>query len=272
MIAVLGATGRIGRHVVAGLAGHGTPARALVRDAAVARPPGVEAVSADLRDPASLRAGMAGCDTLFLLTPHGPDQDLHEAAAIDAARAAGVARVVKLSGGAPSLGPGGATSTAVAHWRSERRIERSGMTFTFLRSAFLMQNLGEHLGRRVLALPMGRGPVAMVDARDVADCAVAVLRDPAAHEGRAHAVAGAVTTFPDVARAAGVRYVDVPPRLAARALARRGASTWEVDHALRMCAYYRAGGDAVATRAVQQITGSPPRTLHDFLSTTSKDH
>jgi uncharacterized protein YbjT (DUF2867 family) len=113
VIAVLGATGTIGRHVVAGLT---------TRDVAfhcVGRP------RADLRDPASLRVAFEGAERLFMLTPHGPDQDLLEAGAIDAAVAAGVQRIVKISGGAPSLGPNGPTSTAVAHWRSERRIERS---------------------------------------------------------------------------------------------------------------------------------------------------
>ena len=73
MIAVLGATGTIGRHVAAGLAERGVAARLLTR-------PG-----ADLRDRASLRAALAGAEQLFLLTPHDPDQDLLEAGAIDAA-------------------------------------------------------------------------------------------------------------------------------------------------------------------------------------------
>src|SRR5437867_10471921 len=114
MIAVLGSTGTIGRHVAAGLA---------ERDAAVRLLRRGWAGSVDLREPASLRAALDGAEQLFLLTPHGPDQDLLEANAVDAAADAGVRRVVKISGGAPSLGPNGPASTAVAHWRSEQRIE-----------------------------------------------------------------------------------------------------------------------------------------------------
>ncbi len=249
MIGVLGATGRIGRHVVAGLA---DAARPLSR-----------ATGVDLDDPRTLTGRLDGCHTLFLLTSHGPDQDLHEAAALNAALTVGVQPVVKLSGGAPSLGPNGVTSTAVAHWRSERQIEASGLGFTFLRSAFLMQNLREQIQGRLLVAPMGQGPIAMVDARDVADCAVAALTHPQAHAQRAYQLTGEVTTYKQAAAALGVRYVNLPPRLAARAVARR-MSPWDADHALRMSAYFRNGGDTTHTRHVAEITGRSPRTLDTF--------
>jgi NAD(P)H dehydrogenase (quinone) len=91
MIAVLGATGTVGRHICTLLADLPVEARALVRRPDAADVP-VPAVHADLNDPASLRAGLEGAARLFLLTPHGPDQDLMEAAATDAAIAAGVQR------------------------------------------------------------------------------------------------------------------------------------------------------------------------------------
>ena len=90
MIAVIGATGTIGCHVAAGLAATGEPARAVVRDPRRARVP-LSTVEADLRDPLALRRALDGADQLFLLTPHGPDQDRLEAAALAAAVAAGMA-------------------------------------------------------------------------------------------------------------------------------------------------------------------------------------
>jgi uncharacterized protein YbjT (DUF2867 family) len=254
MIAVLGSTGTIGRHVAAGLA---------ERDAAVRllRRPGV-----DLRDRASLRAALDGADQLFLLTPHGPDQDLLEANAIDAALDADVRRVVKISGGAPSLGPNGPTSTAVAHWRSERRLEDSGLGFCFLRPSFLMQNLATMTPKAGLLLaPMGNAPIAMVDARDVAACAVAALLD-GGHDTTWQLTGPAGITFADVARAMGARYVNVPPRLAAKALRSRGASAFELEHAVRMAAYFASGADGAPTDAVRRLTGRMPRTVQQFLT------
>lgn len=266
MIAVLGATGTVGTHVAVGLAERGAPARALVRDPSRADVP-LPALAADLREPQSLRAGLEGADRLFLLTPHGPDQDLWEANAVDAAIAAGVRRVVKISGGAPSLGPNGPTSTAVAHWRAERRIEESGLGFAFLRSSFLMQNLLTLQPRAgLLPAPMGDAPIAMVDARDLADCAVTLLLDGNAGDQTWHVTGPGCVTFRDVAKRLGARYVSVPPRLAAKALRRRGASPFEVDHAVRMAAYFASGADAAPTDAVRRIAGRPPRSLDDFLS------
>jgi NAD(P)H dehydrogenase (quinone) len=267
MIAILGATGTIGSRVATELADRPVPARALLRDPAradVALP----AVAADLRDPASLRAALDGAEQLLLLTPHGPDQDLLEAGAIDAAIAAGVRRVVKISGGAPSLGPNGVSSTAVAHWRSERRIEDSSLGFRFLRLSFLMQNLHAMKPKAGLLLaPIGRAPIAMVDARDVAACAVAALLDDTAADQAFHLTGPAGVTFTDVARAMRVRYVNVPPSLAAKALRRQGASAFEIDHALRMAAYFASGADGAPTDAVRRLTGRAPRSLQDFLTT-----
>jgi uncharacterized protein YbjT (DUF2867 family) len=214
-----------------------------------------------------LREALDGAEQLFLLTPHTPDQDLLEAHAIDAAVAAGVRRVVKISGGAPSLGPNGPSSTAVAHWRSERRIEDSGLGFCFLRPSFLMQNL-ETMAPRAgfLLAPMGHAPIAMVDARDVAACAVAALLDETSADQAWHVTGLAGVTFKDIARAIGVRYVNLPPQVAAKALRHRGASAFEIDHALRMAAYFASGADGAPTDAVRRLTGRMPRTLKQFLA------
>jgi uncharacterized protein YbjT (DUF2867 family) len=258
MIAVLGGSGTIGRHVTAGLAARGLAHRTLGRP------------DVDLRDPATLRAAMEGAHQLFLLTPHDPDQAQLEAHAVDAAVAAGVRRIVKISGGGPAVGPNGPSSTAVAHWRSEQRIEASGRRFAFLRPSFLMQNLAATPPRMGLLLaPMGRGPIAMIDAADVGAAAVAALVDADAPDRIWHLTGPGGVTFADVARAMGARYVDVPPRLAAKALRRRGASAFEVDHTLRMAAYFATGADGTPTDDVRRLTGRAPRSLHDHLQAGS---
>lgn len=275
MIAVLGATGTVGRHVCALLADLPVEARALVRRPDTAALP-LPTVHADLNEPASLRSALDGAVRLFLLTPHGPDQDLMERAAIDAALAAGVQRVVKISGGAPSLGPNGVSTTAVAHWRSERRIEDTGLGFTFLRPSMYQQGVPAlpRFAGRLLVAPFGHAPIAMVDARDVAACAVAALTDHAPVDGAWQLTGPRGVTCDDIAGHLGLRYVAIPPKLAARALARRGASAWEVEHATRMAAYFAASCDAVPTDHVLRLTGRPPRPVEALLDehpTTTKD-
>jgi uncharacterized protein YbjT (DUF2867 family) len=276
VIAVLGATGTVGRHVCALLADQPAEARALVR-----RPDAVDlplpAVHADLSAPASLPAALDGVTRLFLLTAHGPDQDLMEAAAIDAALAAGVERVVKISGSAPSLGPNGVTATATAHWRSERRIEDAGLGFTFLRPSMYQQGVMAlpRVAGKLLVAPLGHAPIAMVDARDVAACAVAALTDSEPSDAAWQLTGPRGVTCEDIARRLGLRYVAIPPRLAARTLARRGAPAWQVEHAIRMAAYFASGADGIPTDHVLRLTGRTPRPVEALVdehpTTTTKD-
>jgi uncharacterized protein YbjT (DUF2867 family) len=268
VIAVLGATGRIGGAVARLIADEPVEARALVRDTDAGVP--LPTVRADLTDPPSIRAALEGASRLFLLTPHGPDQDLLEAAAIDAAVDAGVQHVVKVSGGAASLGPNGVTATARAHWACERRIEASGMGFTFLRPSMFQQGvLGlPRPGGRLLLAPLGRAPIAMVDLRDVAACAVAALLDPEPISAAWQLTGPRGVTLEDVAACLGARYVPVPPKLAARRLGRAGASAFEVEHALRMAAYFAAGADGAPTDHVLRLTGRPARPVEALLTNT----
>jgi NAD(P)H dehydrogenase (quinone) len=270
MIAVLGATGRIGRHVAEALADRPVEARSLVRRPDAGGQP-LPAVHADLADRQSVRTALDGATRLFLITPHGPDQDLLEEAAISAAVDAGVEHVVKVSGSAASLGPNGVTATATAHWRSEQRIERSGMGFTFLRPCFFQQNLLTQVAPLVaktgaLIAPFGHARIAMVDVRDVAACAVAVLLDPDPVSAAWQLTGPRGVTFDDLAAHIGVRYVAVAPRTVGRMLRRQGASAAEVDHAIRMAAYFASGADSAPTDHVLRLSGRAPRPVEDLLT------
>jgi NAD(P)H dehydrogenase (quinone) len=122
----------------------------------------------------------------------------------------------------------------------------------------------------LLPAPFGRAPIAMVDARDVAACAVAALTkdDDALHGTAWHLTGPRGVTFGEIAAALGARYVPVPSRLAGRALRRRGASLYEVDHALRMAAYFASGADSAPTGAVARVSGAPPRDVEAYLAET----
>jgi len=269
MIGVIGARGRIGTHVVSGLAAGGADAVALVRGSASTSGPLPE-VRADLRDRDALATAFDGIRRIFLLTPHGPDQDLLEANAVAAAREAGVEGVVKLSGTPATLGPNGPTCTAVTHWRSERLIEDAGFEFTHLRPSFLMQNLLGMLapvmrerGRAIS--PLADEPIAMTDARDVARAAVELLLGPSL-SGRALSVTGPrPVTFREIARLLGHRLIRIPGSLTPKAVRASSESAWEADHALRMLAFYRTGADGYVTGDFKSVTGWEPRPIEAFL-------
>jgi NAD(P)H dehydrogenase (quinone) len=269
VIAVLGATGRIGRHVVEALADQPVEAIALVRQPEGGELP-IPARRGDFCDPASIRAALDGVTRLFLLSPRGPDQDLFEQATIRAAVAVGVERIVKISGSAASLGPSGTTSTGTAHWRSEQRIEQAGIGFSFLRPSYFQQNLLATVATTVartgvLLSPFSHAPIAMIDVRDIAACAVAELINPRPIDQAWQLTGPRGVTFDELATRLGVRYLAIPPRAAAIALANQGYSASEVEHALRMAAYFAAGVDGAATDHVQRLTGRPPRAVDALL-------
>ena len=99
MIAVLGATGTIGKQLAPMLGEPNLPARAVVRPSRVGEVP-LPTTPGDLLDRDSLELAFDGASDLFLLTPHGPQQDEMERNALEAALAAGVqgsaARIVEL--------------------------------------------------------------------------------------------------------------------------------------------------------------------------------
>ncbi|MGW1158477.1 NmrA family NAD(P)-binding protein [Streptomyces sp. NPDC002519] len=105
-ILVTGATGTVGRQVVAELLARGHAVRALTRNAAKADfPAGVEVVQGDLAEPDSLIPALEGVTGLHLITFGGAYFAPLETGPriLELARAAGVRRVTVLHGGGPSL-------------------------------------------------------------------------------------------------------------------------------------------------------------------------
>jgi len=99
-VLLTGATGNVGTHLLAALAGR-PDVRALVRDDegdAAVRAAGLEPVRGDFGDPSTLTAAMRGVDRLLVLTPFTEAQADFERNLVRAAANAGVGHVVKLQG------------------------------------------------------------------------------------------------------------------------------------------------------------------------------
>ncbi|AQL37554.1 NmrA/HSCARG family protein [Pseudomonas syringae] len=177
-ILVIGATGTIGSLVTQGLASAGADVRALVRQPGKRDvPAGVTEVVADLTDVPSMRAALASVRTLFLLNAVTPDEVTQALITLNLAQEAGIERVVYLSVIHADK------FTNVPHFTGkytvERMIETLGIPATILRPAYFMQN--ERMVQQtiqnyaVYPMPIGSAGVAMVDARDIAEVAVAEL-------------------------------------------------------------------------------------------------
>lgn len=189
-VLVTGATGSVGRYVVAGLVRAGEPVRAGTtrpgRD--LAELAGAEQVRVDFEDPGSWEPAFAGVDRLFLMRPPQLTDTEHLVRPfIEVARRHDVRLVVFLS----LLG----VNRAMPHWRIERDLLASGLPHTFLRAGFFAQNLEAAYRDDIrdhdrIRLPAGQGRTSFVDTRDLADVAVLALRDPATHAGQAYDLTG----------------------------------------------------------------------------------
>jgi uncharacterized protein YbjT (DUF2867 family) len=277
MICVTGAGGTLGSEVLAQLLSAGAPARAAFHSddkAEAARTRGLDTTVIDYADPGSLREAFAGCDTLFLLGHNAIDQTELELVAVDAAREAGIHRIVKQSVmGAEDE----AYSLAHVHRPVEKAIESSGMAWTFLRPNSFMQNVMTFMSPTIRAesafySASGDARISHVDVRDVAAVAVRALTDPT-HAGKAYTLTGPdALSYDDVAtlltQATGrtITHVDLPPNELRYGLVDMGMQDEIADRLLDLERYFRSGAAARVTDDIRRVTGHAPRTFASYAS------
>lgn len=277
MILVTGATGTVGRHLVLELKTRKAPFRVLARDPKKARVllGDVAAADGDMGRPETVAKALTGVESAFLLSALDPELTAREAAFARAAAKAGVKRLVKLS----ALGADPRSPAALLRWhgRAEEEVRRVGIPCAVLRPAAFHQNLlqsASSIRRGTLSAPMGTARVAMVDARDVAAAAAALLTAPAPDERVLTLAAGAPRTYAEVARALSavlgrpVAYADADPELARRGMLAAGVPAWAVDAVLGLAERFRAGAADVSSDDVRAAAGREPLSLESFV----RDH
>jgi uncharacterized protein YbjT (DUF2867 family) len=230
MILVVGASGTLGRVLVAELVARGEHVRALTRDQSRITASDVEVAVADFRDTDAVERAMNGCDVVVLaanglvgargISPETIDRDAN-IAAIARASAAGVQHVVLLS--AYGAGPRHPMSLHRAKFAAERALKASGLTWTIIRPTPFLETwtgiIGAHVEDRHQAVVFGRGvnPIDFVPVAAVADAiAEAVAERP--HRDRERDLTGRQTrTFTALAEdavaasavPAGIRHIPL---------------------------------------------------------------
>ena len=268
---VTGATGNLGGRVARRLAEAGLAQRLLVRD--VARAPELsEARPITYADTPAVRESLAGLKTLFMVSgTESPTRVDEHRAFVDAAIASGVEHIVYVSffGAAPD-----ATFThARDHWHTEQHLRSSGVAFTFLRDNLYADFLPGMAGDDgVMRGPAGEGRVAAVAQDDIAEVAVAVLRDPARHAGRTWDLTGPeALTLEEVAatitEVSGrpVRFENETLAQARASRAGYGAPQWLVEAWISTYTAIAAGELATVSTVVEDITGHPAMSLAELL-------
>ncbi|NLR97220.1 NmrA family NAD(P)-binding protein [Rhizobium sp. P38BS-XIX] len=177
-ILVIGATGRVGRHVVKQLIARDAKVRILTRDASKANfPIDVEVAQGEILDLGSLRNAFKGVSALFLLNAVTGDEFTQAIIALNIAREAGVERVVYLSVMHADR------FVNVPHFAvksgAEQMLKQMGFSATILRASYFIDNEAMIkdvvLNHGVYPMPIGGKGVAMVDTRDIAEVAAIEL-------------------------------------------------------------------------------------------------
>lgn len=265
-VLVTGATGTVGRHLVAALLEAGVRVRALVRHPSTAGlPDAVDVVPGDLTSPDDVGRAAAGTDAAFLLWP---GFDGTGAETIAGALAAHVRNVVYLS--AAEL-QGERAGPKEGAWADvEAALRAGGVAWTFLRAGGFAANALEWApairAGRTVAVPYPEAVRSPVHERDIADAAVVCLLDPR-HVGKAYEITGPEQLT--MRRQAEILGGAVRHQSATEAEAETAAALGP-EYAAAALAYWatletspeRVSGD------VERVTGHPARTFADW----ARDH
>ncbi|CAA9429296.1 MAG: hypothetical protein AVDCRST_MAG35-2486 [uncultured Quadrisphaera sp.] len=271
-VLVLGSTGKTGRRVSPRLRLRGLSVRAASRSGAT---------RFDWADPRGWDEALHGVSAVYVVPPAVPAAPgpVHEFVA--RAEAAGVQRLVLLSGhGADRWGESDFGRDMLS---AEDAVRASALEWTVLRSANFDQNFDEELFHAPLvagelALPAGRAPEPFIDVEDVADVAATVLSEPGRHGGEVYELVGPrAMTFAEavdvIARASGIpmTYRQTTAPEYAAALVEQGV---DADAARDVAAMYEVlervqdslarEGLSETTEDVVTVLGREPRTFEDY--------
>jgi uncharacterized protein YbjT (DUF2867 family) len=274
-ILVTGATGMVGRHVVAELRKAGQRVRALTRTPSTAGiSDGVEVVGGDLTDPSTLGPALDGVDRMYLFPVGRTARDV-----VAAARRAGVRRVVVLSGALADTDHSDDGYLAV-----ERAVEDSGLEWTHVRPGEFAANWLDWAPSirdgRVVRRPYGAAVTQPTHEADIATVAATVLIEDG-HAGRTYTLAGpaALTTVAQVdtigtAIGATVRFEELDPAVARAEWIGNGYPQAFVDWIFAMweeSARDPAPANEEWAAVVPRLTGRPARTFAQWATDHAAD-
>jgi uncharacterized protein YbjT (DUF2867 family) len=273
-IAVAGATGRVGSALISKLVAEPVELVALTRTPGAERlPSGVSLATVNFDARSTLDNALRGIDRLFLAHGTSPRQVANEIALIDAAVAAGVSHIVKLS----VLGPPSRLHPFDWHMQIEAHLATCDVGFTVLRpSSFvdILARAGAPVANDEWGGAAGDGLVNLIDTRDVADSAFAALLDDAhATSQRAYHLTGpAAVSMPGIADEISgllgrvVTYQHRSPAEQRAKLLASGLTEFVADVLLGLDRIFYESVLAETTSTVRALTGHTPRPITDWLS------
>ncbi|WP_158862269.1 NAD(P)H-binding protein [Leifsonia sp. AG29] len=270
---ITGATGNVGGELVTELLDAGHQVRAYVRNPEKARqllPEAAELAIGDLDDTAALTSAVDGVDGIFFMQTHPvPAQAQY---IVDAAKAAGVSRVVVLSSIGTAIHPMPIIGAAIS--ARDDVLRASDLDITYLKPNTLASNAlwwkGTITAEGKVYDPTEPGLTSPIDPYDLARVAAAVLTQPG-HEGNSYILNGPaalsareqVETLADVL-GREIEFVPVTPEQYFEVNISRGTPEPQALALKDLQELFRVGRSGVVTEDVQNLTGVAPRTFRQW--------
>jgi NAD(P)H dehydrogenase (quinone) len=238
---------------------------------------GAEVRKIDFDDPA-LAEALKGVDRLLLISTDALDTPgkrlAQHKAAVAAAKKAGVSHIVYTS--MPKPEPGSPIPFAPDHYGTEQALEQSGIGWTVLRNGWYQENLFHSLPQ-VLASgkwfsAAGDGKVAHVSREDAAYAAAAALAAQPNGNARYDITGTELLTTKEIAKLASdatgkpIEVVSVSDEQLTQGMIAAGMPAFLAPVFASFDTNTRAGNIAIASDAVQKLTGRSPRSLKQFFS------
>jgi uncharacterized protein YbjT (DUF2867 family) len=271
-VLVTGATGNTGSLLVPALLKAGVDVRIFARNDEKAKPLkdlGAEVVTGDLDEPATILPAVKNVDKIYLLTWNGETAFKQVQNVINAAKYEGVSHIIRHS-------MWGSDNSRIINegYKIDEMVKSSGMQWTIMKPTFFMQNTmmaAQTISSNgVIYWDMKDGKLGMIDVRDIADAAFAVITGED-HEGKSYILTGPeAISFNDVANAFSkvlgkeVKYVNVPGEASLQAMTGMGMPEWIAKGYVELMEGFSENFANSTTKNVEILTGHPARSFEQF--------
>lgn len=284
MILITGASGQLGRQVVDKLGSliSSENISVLIRDKNKSRVILNETISikiGDYNDYGSLTKAMSRIRTVLLISSNDIiNRFNHHKNVIDAAKEAGVQKLVFISGLLNNIETSALKIPMDALFRTEVYLEESDLDFTILRNTLYMENIAKYIGDNVLEtgifFPAEKGQVAYAQREDLAEGIAKVLLSDN-YLNRTIALTGDHEySFADIAKIltdlSGKEILYTSPETSkyVELLLKNGIPDALVNISLAFATAIKNGDLDFKTSELHKILGRKPKSLEDYLEKT----
>ncbi len=260
---VVGANGTVGSNLVRLL----TAKDETVLRATSKQPQQADEVHLNLATGEGRAAAFGGVARAFFLSPPGfTNQDQLMIPLIDAAKAAGVGKIVLMTA------MGANADDAAPLRKAELHLEKAGLAYNIVRPNWFMQNfnsfwIGSILAEGKIRLPVGTAKGSFIDARDIAAVAAKLLTS-SRYDGQAFDLTGSEALDHDAVAAIiscetgkKIAFEDIAPEAMLQGLLGAGLPQAYAEFLLVILGYFKAGYAARIEDSVEKIVGRKPIAL-----------